>query len=147
MDLSVLGGLEGLVRSWRIHLEAENLSPRTIKSYIEAAGQLADFLRSAGMPLQADAIRREHIEAFLVEVRSRTSASSAATRYRGLQQLFRWLAEEGEIPETPMARMKPPKVEEKPVPVIPRSDLEVLFNVCSGRSFEDRGMRRSFECS
>jgi len=137
-DLSVVGGPDVLIRSWRIHLEAENLSPRTIKSYMEAAGQLSAFLRSAGMPLQVDAIRREHIEAFLVDVRSRTSASTAATRYRGLQQLFRWLAEEGEIPGTPMARMKPPKVEEKPVPVIARSDLEALFKVCAGRSFEDR---------
>lgn len=69
---------------------------------------------------------------------SRRSASTAATRYRSLQQLFKWLADEGEIPDNPMGRMRPPKLDEKQVGVISRADIEKLFQVCSGRTFEDR---------
>lgn len=47
-----------------------------------------------------------------------TLTASAATRYRSLQQLFGWLDEEGEIDGTPMAKMRPPKIPEKPVPVL-----------------------------
>ena len=49
--------------------------------------------------------------------------SSAATRYRSLQQLFGWLDEEGEIDGTPLAKVRPPKIPEKPVPVLARKPV------------------------
>lgn len=136
--LTALGSLRGLVISWRRHLEAENLSPNTIKLYTDAGNQLFDFLLLSGMPVEAERMTREHIEAFLVDLRQRTSASTAATRYRGLKQLFRWLGEEGEIAANPMARMKPPKLEEKTVPIVSDDHLRRLFDVSAGSSFEDR---------
>ena len=66
-------------------------------------------------------ISLEHIETYLVELRERTSSSTAATRYRGLRQMFKWLVEEGEITRNPFERMRPPKVEERAVPVIPKA--------------------------
>lgn len=132
------GDLAPLMDSWRIHLEAENLSPKTIKSYMDAGRQLRGFLEASGMPADVAHISREHIEHFLVEVMDRTSASTAATRFRGLQQLFRWLEEEGEVPTSPMARMKPPKQEDRPVPVVSSDDLRKLLKACDGRGFDDR---------
>jgi integrase len=109
-----------------------------MKSYMEATGQLEAFLEAEGLPTEVGAITREHIDRFLIAVRERTTASTAATRYRGLQQFFKFLVDEGELERSPMAGMKPPALEERPVPVINRSDLERLFRACSGRSFEDR---------
>ena len=63
---------------------------------------------------------------------------TAATRYRDLKQLFRWLLDESEIDRNPMERMRPPKLDECPVPFIPDSTIRSLLSVCSGRSFEDR---------
>jgi site-specific recombinase XerD len=130
--------IESLAPMWLVHLEAENLSPATLTSYRYSTDQLADFLEDRGMPLGVTSIAREHIEAFLIWKREQTTASTAATRYRGLQQFFRWLVEEGELTASPMARMKPPKVEEEPVAIIQREDLEKLFSVSAGRSFDDR---------
>lgn len=135
---AVIGSLSGLLVSWRRHLEAENLSPNTIKLYVAAGQLLGDYLLDHGMPVEVEKIGREHIEAFLVDLRERTSASTAATRYRGLRQLFRWLEEEGEIARNPMSRMKPPRMAEKPVPVLADEDLRRLFAIAAGRSFEDR---------
>ena len=42
-------------------------------------------------------ISREHVEAFIVAQLERTAPASAATRYRSLEQLFKWLDDEGEI--------------------------------------------------
>jgi len=39
-------------------------------------------------------------------------------QYRALQQFFRWLAAEDELPD-PMARLRPPKVAGKLVPFSP----------------------------
>ena len=132
------GDLATLLPSWGRSLRAENKSPRTVVAYTTGARQLLDFLRATGMPTEASAIRREHIEAFIEDVLSRHRASTAATRYRDLQQLFRWLEEEGEIPVSPMARMRPPKLDERPVPTVPEADLVALFKACSGRDFEGR---------
>src|SRR5258708_35786497 len=86
-----------LLTSWRIHLEAANLSAKTIRRYTEDAALLARFLADRGMPTSAGGIRREHVEAFVASELDRTSPSAAATRYRTVQQFFRWLVEEGEV--------------------------------------------------
>lgn len=56
---------------------------------------------------------RRDIEAFIAQLLATKSSSTAATRYHGLQQLFRWLEDEGEIERSPMAKMQPPSVSEK----------------------------------
>lgn len=133
-----LGHLATLLPSWETHLLAERKSPRTVQSYLEAGQQLAAFLDARGMPTAATSIRREHIEAFLVDVLRRHSASTGANRYRSLRQLFRWLEEDGEITSSPMARMKPPNVGEKLVPVIDAAEMLRLLNVCKGNDFTAR---------
>ncbi len=37
-----------------------------------------------------------------------------------------------------MVRMRPPRIDEKQVPVIPKQDVIKLLDACSGRDFEDR---------
>src|SRR5215469_10516509 len=100
-----LGELSGLLPSWRLHLEAANLSRRTIRAYTDDGAIFAAFLTARGMPTAAGNIRREHVETFIAAELERTAPASAATRYRSLQQLFSWLEEEGEITVSPMAKM------------------------------------------
>ena len=45
--------------------------------------------------------------------------ATASTRYKQLQALYRRLEDEEEIAVNPMARMKPPMVPDKPIPVVP----------------------------
>jgi len=127
-----------LLPSWQRHLRAANLSPRTITAYLSTGESLVRFLRAAGMPTAATRIRREHLETFIEAQLARFRPSTAATRYRDLKQLFRWLLDEGEIDRNPMERMRPPKLDERPVPVIPDNTIRQLLASCSGRSFEDR---------
>jgi site-specific recombinase XerD len=92
-----VGELTVLLASWRLHLEAADLSPRTIRAYTDDGALLAAFLTRKGMPTAVASIRREHVEVFIAAELERTAPSSAATRYRSLQQLFKWLDDEGEI--------------------------------------------------
>jgi len=123
-----------LVPSWERHLRARNLAPRTIASYVEAAGLLHEHLG----PVDVRSVTPADIETYIDKLTTSTSASNAATKYRRLQQLWRWLAEEGEIDDSPMRRMSPPHVPDKPVPVIPEADLRALVAACSGRDFTSR---------
>ncbi|MBV9292736.1 MAG: tyrosine-type recombinase/integrase [Frankiales bacterium] len=135
---TTFGQLDTLIPSWELHLRSINLSPRTIQTYGEAARQLARHLVDHGMPTTVAAIKREHVESFLEQLVATKSASTAANRYRSLQQLFRWLVDDGELAESPMARMRAPLVPEAPVPVVAEGDLARLLATCDGNSFVDR---------
>ena len=124
------GALGSLVASWRRHLAAQRMSPATISTYTTAVGQLASFLDASGMPTEAEAITREHVEAFITDLLGRFRPATAHNRYRGCQSFFNWLVDEGEIRASPMARMKPPRLPEEPPPVLREPDLRRLLAVC-----------------
>ena len=87
------GELSALLLSWRLHLEAANLSPRTIRACTDDGALFVVFLARQGMPTTARGIRREHVEAFIAAELQRTalspvSLSPVATRYPSLRQPF-----------------------------------------------------------
>ncbi len=138
-DSSAIGDVAPLCASFLRHLHAENRSPATRTTYAKAIDQLANFLAVSGMPSQVEAIRREHIEHFLVALHERgMRPATVSQRYRSLQQFFRWLAEEGEIRTSPMATMRPPHVPEEPPPVLSDDELRRLLKVCEGTEFAER---------
>ncbi len=131
--------LQAEARSFARHLRAENKSPSTVTTYGKAVDQLIGFLARQGMPTTAAGIRREHVESFLIDLQERgLKPATVSQRFRSLQQLFKWLKEEGEIAESPMTNMKSPAVPETPPPVMRDKDLKALLAVCSGKDFDDR---------
>jgi site-specific recombinase XerD len=125
-----------LIRSFERHLRAENRSERTIATYLIGLRQADAFLRTQGTTLEA--ATRADLEAFLADVLTRRTASTAATYYKPLKLLYAWLAEEEEIPADPMRRMKRPMVPDKPIPIVPADGLKRLFRACTGNTFEAR---------
>ena len=126
-----------LVRSFERHLRALNRSERTIATYLISLRQAEAFLRAHGTSLEA--ATRADLEAFMADVLARGRApSTAATYHKVLKLLYAWLVEEEEISTDPMARLRPPIVPDKPVPIVPADALKRLFAVCAGNSFEAR---------
>lgn len=148
----------GLVKSWGRSLRSTHRSPATLKVYLGAASELGTFLVRQGMPTEVDVISREHVEEFVTDQLTRHSPQTAATRYSALKRFFGWLLEEGEIRESPMARMKAPAVPERTTAILSDSDVRKILRTCEGRAFDDRrdaaiirllfdtGMRRA-ECA
>jgi site-specific recombinase XerD len=83
-------------------------------------------------------IRREHVESFVADLLTRNKPATASNRYRALRVFFRWLAEEGEITESPMRNMSPPVIPETPVPVLSDDAIKRLLKACEGKDFADR---------
>jgi site-specific recombinase XerD len=133
-----VGDLAALIPSWERSLRAANKSDRTLETYGESARQLLRFLADQGMPTDVAAIRREHVEAFIESLLAKFKPATANNRYRGVASFFNWAAEEGEIPVSPMAKMKPPKVPEVPVDVVAEADLKKLLKACDGKELEQR---------
>jgi len=68
-------------------MRAANLSPATQRTYLAA-------------------ISCEHLEAFMEHQLANWKPATAANRYSGIRPSFTWLVEEGELRESPMARMR-----------------------------------------
>ncbi|MBM4463138.1 MAG: integrase [Chloroflexi bacterium] len=127
-----------LLDSFLRGLRAENLSKRTLETYGESVRQFIKFLVGKGMPTDPSKVTREYIESFIADLLEKWKPATAANRYRGLQRYFGWLVEEGEIKQSPMAKMHPPKVPEQPPEVLSDDDIKALFKACEGKDFEDR---------
>lgn len=130
--------LQTLLPDWRTHLRSRNVATSTIASYVRCATNLLAFLQAAGMPTTVSGIRREHLETFLAGLTERVSPATVAKHYRSLQQLFRWLVDDGELERSPMERMRPPLVPEQPVDVLTDDELKALLATCKGNTFENR---------
>jgi site-specific recombinase XerD len=118
-----------LAVSWERHLRAENRSPHTIANYLRAVRLLGDG--------PVGAITRGDIENVIIEVTARTSASTGATRFRGLQQFFRWLVDEGEVLDNPMRGLVAPRATQTPPAVLSDDALKLLLRE-RGVGFEPR---------
>jgi integrase/recombinase XerC len=130
--------LPRLALSWQRHLTAANRSPKTIYTYLDGVRQLVAFCAEHDRPTDPVDMGREDVEAFISHLLATRSSSTAATRYRGLQQFFKWLEEEEEVGRSPMARMKPPSIDEKQVEVVAVDDLRALLQACKGKGFAER---------
>jgi site-specific recombinase XerD len=127
------------------HLEASNYAPTTIRTYLVAVEQLGSHLRASGGHGDPTLVTRDNIVDWLLALQRPVdeggkglTAQTALQRYRSVSRFFAWLVESGEMSESPMARVKPPRVPEKLVPLISETDLQKLLKACSGTDFESR---------
>lgn len=124
---------------WLVHLRAAHRSPATIDTYYTAVRLFDEFLAEKGMPRGVASIRREHVEAFQVDLIERRSPGTAANRHRSLKQYFRFLIAEGLIKKSPMVNVELPQTVENPPPVLTDDQLSAILDTCRrDTSFEGR---------
>ena len=126
------------ISSFRLCLAAEGKAAKTVRMYTEAV----QWFAAAHLIPQTSRTRWEQVSGqdiqwWMVWLLGRYSDSYASNQYRALQQFFKWWAEEEELPD-PMARLRPPKVTEKLIPVFTSVELSKLERACQGRSFAQR---------
>lgn len=128
---------ETIITSFMLHLRAGGRTPATARTYRLALDMLTRFTESMGMPALTD-LTTEHIRHFLTGLRERGNADATVlNRYRSLSAFYGWAREEGEIRESPMERIKPPRVEQKIKPSYSVDDMDKLLTVTGGRDLFD----------
>lgn len=145
-----VGDLPAQIRSFERHLRIKNLAPNTIHTYVKHARWMARWVAEphrqcqceapehGGGPVDVADLTRELIEDYIVHLQKTTAASTVATRFRSLQQFFRWLVDEEELTVSPLEKVARPKVPEIPVPVVGDADLAVLLKSVAGKDFDSR---------
>ena len=147
VEATEFGTLEALISSWERSLRAGNKSPKTIRAYGDSARQFEVFAREKLGVTAVNKMTRETDETFIADQLARWKPTTASVRYRCLQQLFKWLLEEGEITADPMARMKPPIVPEVPVPVVWTTTSRSCSGPATARPSRTIGTSQSCACS
>ena len=127
-----------LAQSWARNLQARNLSPNTISSYLLCVRLLVEFCAEEGLPTDPADMGPEHVEKFIAHSLSTRSVNTAGVRYRSLVQFFKWLVAEEEIETHPMSRMSAPVAPEVPIPVVDDETLRRLLRACEGKGFVQR---------
>jgi len=126
------------IGSFRLHLAAEGKAPKTVRTYTEAVQWFAAaHLLPRTSCTRWEQVSGHDVQRWLVHLVTRYSDAYASNQFRALQQFFRWLAEEEQLPD-PMTRLSAPKVREKLVPVFTSEELSALEKTCQGRSFAQR---------
>lgn len=128
-----------LVGSWKRELAARNLSERTIRNYGDSVLKFYGWCDTHKHPTDPAKQKPGDITAWLADLLATgTASSSTATHFRNLQQWFGWLENEEEISRNPMARLKPPKIDEVTPDVLTDDEISALLDECKGRDWLDR---------
>jgi site-specific recombinase XerD len=125
---------ELLLRSFARSLRARNRSPKTISSYLEAVRLLSEHAQGSDLI----SLRRSDIEAFVAAQLDHHRPTTAAVRFRSIQQFYRWALDEELIEASPMTGLRPPAIPDEPVAVLDETTLSKLLASMNGRSFDDR---------
>jgi site-specific recombinase XerD len=136
--------LTSLIESFDLALRSERKSSNTRACYIRAAAKFGLWLVDEGVATFAD-VRKGHIQLYIAWLAETPRPDGkfyadgyVNNQYRALQQFFKWHSAEEDLPN-PFAKLSPPKVGEKVVPVIEYETLATLIRLCEkGRDFESR---------
>jgi hypothetical protein len=78
---------EGLRRDWIRSLRARNLSDQTLRAYDTSARQMIAYLSKNDLLVEPEQLHRRQVEAFITDVRERTSAATASVRFRAILEV------------------------------------------------------------
>ncbi len=97
--------------------------PKTIAGYLEAARLLAEHAGGADLLT----LTRADIDGFVADQLTRHRPTTAAVRFRSLQQFYRWAVEEEILPTSPMAGLRPPSIPDAPGPTLDERSIKALL--------------------
>lgn len=136
--LSVREQWDDLVRDFRRVLRTENKSAKTIDIYAYAVRQYLLWAEETDRLTLVEDVTRDHIRDFTGYMVETRSAGTAANRYGGLQQFFRFLVNEDVIDRSPFEGTNPPFRPDVPVEVLTLDQLKALLAHADGRDVVDR---------
>jgi site-specific recombinase XerD len=131
------GALQAEISSFWLRLAAEGKADKTIRTYTEAVQWLAAASLLPEGKTAWEQVDGRDVQQWMAWLLGRYSNAYASNQYRALQQFFKWLAAEDELPN-PMAGLQPPPLPQHLVPVSTGRELTALEKACAGRSFAQR---------
>jgi len=117
--------------SWLIHLRAERRSPATLRAYQIGT----DLFLNAYSELT-----KANVMTWLADFAD-VEPATARLRLASLKQFVKWLGAEGYFDVTvvdPILMIRPPRLDQKPVPELTDDEVRRLIKVCAGSAWRDK---------
>ena len=132
------GIFQAEISSFALRPAAEGKAAKTIRTYTGAVQWFAaaHLLRQDSRDTWEQVDGRD-IQQWMSWLLDRYSSAYASNQYRALQQFFKWLAAEDQLPD-PTAGLQPPPVPQQLIPVFTGQELARLDQACAGRTFAQR---------
>ncbi len=121
--------LPELVDLYLLRCQVEGKSVQTVTAYRYTLGRFLRTLAEDSIPLDASAVRPEHLYRYL----GRFNALTLDTRHRYFREvrcLFNWLVASGYLSATPFAHLRNVRLPQKIVRVFTPDDLRQLLAAC-----------------
>jgi len=145
--------LGGQLEVFLLTCKVNGLSPRTLSDYGDKIGRFVTFCQAQGID-EPKQITPHHIRVFLLFLQERIKASSVHDYYGCIHRFVNWLVEEEILKESPMERMRPPKVPRQIIQPFTRDHVVRMLTVCGDtflgcrnqaiiKTFVDTGLRLS----
>jgi site-specific recombinase XerD len=123
---------ESLAASWGLALDADRYAANTVASYTRAQRHFADWLDAHHEGLAPDEVTRDHIRAWVIQLRETTSSGTARSLFPGLRHFYRWMVAEGELDRDPTQGIKTPPPNDTSTPTLKVAEIRALLASCVG---------------
>lgn len=127
-----------LATSYELTLRADGYAENTVLAYDRAVAQLAGWLLVHHPGVGPGGVTRDHVRAWLVDVRDTRSSSSARSWFAGVKHFYRWMVAEGECDTDPTVGIRTPRASEPTTPMVTREQIKALLASCAGNDFAAR---------
>lgn len=126
---------KALQRFLRYH-RTQGSTAQTVSWHTNAIGYFRRYTAQAGVPdTLEEALTLAHARDWLDSLRERGLAQRSLASYaQSLKAFSRWLAEEEWIAKDPLAKLKPPKYDDKAKPTLSPEEVETLLRACTTRN-------------
>jgi integrase/recombinase XerC len=122
--------LQGFLLSCRV----DGLSPRTLADYEYKIGAFVVFCSGIGVN-DPKRVTASEVRQFLLKLQEKGAPASVAGYYKCVKRFFNWMVEEKVLKQSPMARIRPPRVPQKVVMPFSVEHVRRLLLLCDDRRF------------
>ncbi len=145
--------LEAQLKFFLISCKVNNLSAKSIRFYEQVIRPFISFCRERDITTPKE-ITANVIRIYILALQQRIKPVSVRDHYRGIKRFLNWLVEEGILGESPMARLRPPRVPKQIVQPFTKDQINRMLVVCNNSfagcrdkavifTFVDTGLRLS----
>ena len=127
---------EELAGFWEISLRNQNLSPETIRSYLQGVRSYGTWCAASGTE---PTLSMRSAEAFTASLLEKWSPSTATARQLAIRQFSAWLARQDppEIERDFLLGIKAPRLDNRVVEHLTDPQLDALIRACAGKRMVD----------
>ena len=137
----LVGAVTLVVNEFLVDAQSRGLSTNTLRSYANELNAFASWLGKWGV-VTMDEISSEVLRKYLLSLKARRNPGGQFAGYRVIRTLTYWWEKEtdGDF-KSPIRKVKPPKVNNQPLPGIQLGAITALLEACAGpNKLRDRAL-------